>query len=208
MTSRYQYNNLHSENSFRLLRLHAGKSKSELKCSLLIVDTERPPLPKYDAISYCWNPKFASDSDAESANTLNLVPSFNSQLTVDSKVQLLINSNLPTGPQTNLIDVNITQNGRDALVQLRYKDQDRLLWIDAICIDQENKEECWAQIKLVGKIYAQATRVLVWLGKGDEHTDFGIRYLKSCGRFMRVAPYHPSAPNYLTNPLKLKLLSK
>src|ERR1700712_1451265 len=35
----------------------------------------------------------------------------------------------------------ITQNLYDAMQHLRFPDQDRILWIDAICIDQENDKE-------------------------------------------------------------------
>lgn len=38
------------------------------------------------------------------------------------------------------------------------------LWIDAICIDQSNIEEKNQQVRMMGSIYSQALRVLVWLG--------------------------------------------
>ncbi|KAH7376795.1 heterokaryon incompatibility protein-domain-containing protein [Plectosphaerella cucumerina] len=37
------------------------------------------------------------------------------------------------------------------------------LWIDAVCIDQANSDEKAAQIPLMGNIYTQATRTMVWL---------------------------------------------
>ncbi|KAH7410054.1 heterokaryon incompatibility protein-domain-containing protein [Phaeosphaeria sp. MPI-PUGE-AT-0046c] len=39
-----------------------------------------------------------------------------------------------------------------------------LLWIDAICIDQENLSERGHQVKQMGRIYKSASTVLVWLG--------------------------------------------
>ncbi|KAL2126940.1 hypothetical protein VTI74DRAFT_11591 [Chaetomium olivicolor] len=38
------------------------------------------------------------------------------------------------------------------------------LWIDAVCIDQNNPEEKASQISLMGKIYFTSARVLAWLG--------------------------------------------
>lgn len=38
------------------------------------------------------------------------------------------------------------------------------LWADAVCMDQSNKEECGQQVKHMALIYANAVRVLVWLG--------------------------------------------
>ena len=41
-------------------------------------------------------------------------------------------------------------------------------WIDALCINQENTTERNHQVALMGRIYASADNVLVWLGKGDD----------------------------------------
>lgn len=46
-----------------------------------------------------------------------------------------------------------------------------VFWIDAICIDQDNKEEKACQIPLMGEIYSRASRVLGWLG--PETMDLG-----------------------------------
>ncbi|OIW25760.1 hypothetical protein CONLIGDRAFT_561044, partial [Coniochaeta ligniaria NRRL 30616] len=42
-----------------------------------------------------------------------------------------------------------------------------VFWIDAICIDQGNKDEKAQQIPLMGEIYSLAARVLGWLGPND-----------------------------------------
>lgn len=66
----------------------------------------------------------------------------------------------------------ITENLYDALRALRLEDEDRILWADAICIDQEgNNAEKGHQVRQMGDIYAHADKVLVWLGQGNEHTD-------------------------------------
>lgn len=38
------------------------------------------------------------------------------------------------------------------------------LWVDAICINQDDPAEKGRQILLMGEIYAKATQVIVWLG--------------------------------------------
>jgi hypothetical protein len=43
------------------------------------------------------------------------------------------------------------------------------IWIDALCINQKDIEERAAQVRLMGKIYRQARRVIIWLG--EENTD-------------------------------------
>ena len=41
---------------------------------------------------------------------------------------------------------------------------ERLLWIDAICINQADLNERNEQVRMMSSIYRQATRVIVWLG--------------------------------------------
>ncbi|KAK0506890.1 hypothetical protein JMJ35_010590 [Cladonia borealis] len=64
--------------------------------------------------------------------------------------------------------LKVTINLRDALKQLRQRDNPRFLWVDAICIDQEgNLEEKSYQVNNMRKIYSNATGVIVWLGLDD-----------------------------------------
>ena len=68
----------------------------------------------------------------------------------------------------------ITPNCDEALRYLRLADRSRVLWVDAICIDQgegeESVEERNHQIALMGDIYRTAARTLCWLGKGEDYT--------------------------------------
>ncbi|EKG16420.1 hypothetical protein MPH_06389 [Macrophomina phaseolina MS6] len=43
---------------------------------------------------------------------------------------------------------------------------ERILWVDAICINQDDLEERAAQVKIMSRIYDKALEVLVWLGEG------------------------------------------
>jgi hypothetical protein len=66
----------------------------------------------------------------------------------------------------------VNENVYKALRQLRYRDIPRTLWIDALCINQRDKDERSSQVGLMGEIYARAQHVLIWLGEKsslDEH---------------------------------------
>lgn len=60
--------------------------------------------------------------------------------------------------------ITVTQNLKDALVRLKLKDRSRIVWADAICINQNDRVEKGLQVKLMKKIYAKATRVCAYLG--------------------------------------------
>jgi hypothetical protein len=62
----------------------------------------------------------------------------------------------------------ITDNLYAALQHLRLHHRDRYLWIDAICINQADKEEQGWQVRQMGKIFRSAEGVLFWLGKATQ----------------------------------------
>ncbi|KAM7182731.1 heterokaryon incompatibility protein 6, OR allele [Rhypophila sp. PSN 637] len=64
--------------------------------------------------------------------------------------------------------LQITNSLYQALSRLRLSDQDRRLWADQICINQEDLDERGNQVQFMNSIYKHANRVLVWLG-GDEN---------------------------------------
>jgi hypothetical protein len=64
----------------------------------------------------------------------------------------------------------VTSNCYDALRRLRDHDGKRLIWIDAICINQEDDAERTQQIGIMGEIYGCASQVLVYLGEADQNS--------------------------------------
>lgn len=52
------------------------------------------------------------------------------------------------------------------------------LWVDAICINQNDHDERVGQVEMMGEIYRRAHRVFPWLGEGDPDTDWLIPMLR------------------------------
>jgi hypothetical protein len=75
----------------------------------------------------------------------------------------------------------VTKKLHEALLHLRYRSIERIMWIDAVCIDQENEQEKMQQIQLMGKIYAQANRVVVWLGEATDNSDQALEDIRLAG---------------------------
>jgi hypothetical protein len=65
-----------------------------------------------------------------------------------------------------------------ALRALRYPDRERVLWVDALCINQVDKAEVNTQVKMMGHIYSCAERVLVWLGVEHEQDSSAIEAIQ------------------------------
>ncbi|KAI1130243.1 heterokaryon incompatibility protein-domain-containing protein [Nemania abortiva] len=64
----------------------------------------------------------------------------------------------------NTTFLRITPNLRDALRRFRKPFSPRRLWVDAVCINQQDEEEKRRQIPFMDVIYRGASAVLVWLG--------------------------------------------
>jgi len=58
----------------------------------------------------------------------------------------------------------VTINLHAALLRLRDHSFERIIWVDAVCINQKNQKEQGQQVQLMVKIYSKAYRVIVWLG--------------------------------------------
>ena len=71
-------------------------------------------------------------------------------------------------PESTHTVVAVTDNLKAALVSLRLEDEDRYLWIDTICINQDGDDEKNRQILRMLRIYQGAERVVVWLGDETE----------------------------------------
>ncbi|KAL7919585.1 heterokaryon incompatibility domain-containing protein [Trichoderma austrokoningii] len=69
----------------------------------------------------------------------------------------------PRCVSTNEDDLYITENLHDALLRLRDCSLPRIIWADAICINQDDDEERGRQVEMMAEIYARASRVVVWL---------------------------------------------
>jgi hypothetical protein len=73
--------------------------------------------------------------------------------------------------------VPLTLNLVQALLRLRRKDTIRTIWIDQICINQNDIEERGQQVSLMGDIYRGASMVDIWLGEEDSDTSEGMLYI-------------------------------
>lgn len=152
-------------NAIRLLSIKAALADEQIECALITVDNldEAPP---FEAVSYVWGQE------------LSPVPVF------CNGAQKLVTRNLEDAlrylrplPNWNSVPVWSPQNPlhssrhvwRD-FARNRYEQHEnatslqRLVWIDALCINQDEMAERASQVKLMGRIYQKAADVKIWLG--------------------------------------------
>ncbi|KAK7609395.1 heterokaryon incompatibility protein-domain-containing protein [Phyllosticta paracitricarpa] len=80
----------------------------------------------------------------------------------------------------------ITASLNAALRHFRQKDHSVVMWIDQICINQNDGEEKKQQIPLMSKIYSRAMNTAVWLGEGIDRHEDGILVAFDLLRQIRV----------------------
>ncbi|KAI1322839.1 HET domain protein [Xylariaceae sp. FL0255] len=75
----------------------------------------------------------------------------------------------------------ITENLYVALLRLRNHAFPRIIWADGICINQDDNEEKYRQIKIMAMTYTKAARVIVWLGEAATRDSQQRRALNAHG---------------------------
>ena len=72
----------------------------------------------------------------------------------------------------------VRENLWQASFHLRLDNSNRILWLDAICINQNDESERNHQVTQMGQIFSRASRVLAWLGLDDPNTYIALETLK------------------------------
>ncbi|KAL3291825.1 ankyrin and het domain protein [Colletotrichum asianum] len=169
----YQYRAL-GPGEIRLLRLHpAPDPRRDLTGTILHHELANPALRwgsdgpylehklPYEAVSYHWG-----------SNT-------------KTPFKLLVNDeNADSSTPASVIP--LTASLHTLLRQIAYTDSDRVVWVDAICINQvrsADNVEKGAQIRMMPDIYGIAARVLVYLGPSADNSDLAIAFLEHISDF-------------------------
>lgn len=80
----------------------------------------------------------------------------------------------------------ITQNLAQSLPYLRYEDKPRVLWVDAICVNQQDLAERSGQVKRMAEIFTNAMGVVAWLGPESYDSAVAIELLRTIGSNLEV----------------------
>jgi Heterokaryon incompatibility protein (HET) len=138
---KYQYRPIESPDQIRMLELLPGQDDDSIQIRLRHYSLSF--LPQCEALSYEWgSPTRDYEIDCEG-------------------MSLKVTTNLLAA----LKRLRPTKSFSGALKKGRLPWKSRLLWIDALCINQDDISERSQQVKLMGEVYRKAKRVLVWIGE-------------------------------------------
>ncbi|KAN0121979.1 Heterokaryon incompatibility protein (HET) domain containing protein [Hyaloscypha variabilis] len=133
------------KDSIRLLKILPRKEDDARICVSLEIFQHSKVVNAYKALSYTWGAPYGVDQeDHHEYATLDC------PIACDGKPFM------------------ITKNLLEGLIQLQDRGEQGWLWIDAICINQDDEEEKAVQISMMSAIYADASMVIVWLGVLDD----------------------------------------
>ncbi|KAF2997959.1 hypothetical protein E8E13_006149 [Curvularia kusanoi] len=132
-----------AKHSIRLIQILPGLPQTDMHCRIIdytIRDDRVSGL--FEALSYVWGK------------------------TTDKRkifVADVASTMIPNTPEGYL---EITPNLHEALGELRDPVFSRTLWIDAVCINQDDLDERASQVSFMAGIYSHAIQVVIWLGPG------------------------------------------
>ncbi|KAJ6443793.1 E3 ubiquitin-protein ligase MARCH6 [Purpureocillium lavendulum] len=78
-----------------------------------------------------------------------------------------------------------------------YEDDTQHMWIDAICINQNDLVERAAQVGIMDQVYKRSSTTAIWLGNGGPEADSTIEMFEAIQRISseEFAPYYRQYPN-------------
>lgn len=80
--------------------------------------------------------------------------------------------------------LEIQANLDEALRHLRQPDEPLVIWVDAVCINQNDNAEKGQQVGLMAEIYGSASQTYVWLGPSANGSELAMDTLRNVGEGM------------------------
>ncbi|TGO37377.1 hypothetical protein BHYA_0099g00360 [Botrytis hyacinthi] len=74
--------------------------------------------------------------------------------------------------------LSITSNLHAALLRLRNHNLERVIWVDALCINQQDDQEKGLQIQSMPRIYGQTAQVIVYSGEAADDSDMALESIR------------------------------
>ena len=91
----------------------------------------------------------------------------------------------------------ITFNLFWALVRIRSVSQPKILWADAICINQSDLQERSSEVTFMGSLYSNASRVYICMGDAEDGKEFQVQTVINDAKALDLGRHSPlSLPSH------------
>lgn len=174
-----QYDPLPTATSIRLLWIEDLKSPTDLtepiKCTMEFADLERPTT--YAALSYTWGDPLGLHESADVATPEEWASPAHE---IECNGQMVsIAENLYTAMLAlRWLSTTAKRDPQSEAIPHRFRNAPGLpLWIDALCINQQDLQERNSQVSLMDRIYASSETTIMWVGGEDKLATDAIRTL-------------------------------
>ncbi|KZL71781.1 ankyrin and het domain protein [Colletotrichum incanum] len=151
----YQYLPLSSATCTRLIDI-AHQPGLKQRMTLVEADLGDPNRPAYHCLSYTWGSGIPQQETAAVESD-------------EEKQTCWFVNYSPQDDKRHGARIPITPNLQEFLDEFRRRGLEDVhyLWIDALCINQDNLTERRDQVALMGRIYSSCERTIAWLGAED-----------------------------------------
>jgi hypothetical protein len=186
--ARFIYSPLNpAQKEIRLIGLLPGLFDTDIQVEIFHEKLSEQYQPDYEALSYVWG-------STEDPETISIAyrnelggPARPARVGISGAASVSESFSRDTDHPIYEI-LSVTQNLSTALRYLRRPGTKRAIWIDAICINQDDIQERSVEVARMGFIYNKARQVIIWLGPSVENSDLAIETLRSIGRDIRYDP--------------------
>jgi hypothetical protein len=151
----YVYQNIAAD-EFRVVVLHPAQNFND-DIELHLQTRKRSDDKFYEAVSYTWG------KDETTSNLLVHDDNFAAVHLHGQNICVRMSRYYHLRDHANAT-IKVRSNVASMLHYLRYKWLPRYLWIDAMCINQNDMVEKGRQVSQMGDIYRKSGRTLIWLG--------------------------------------------
>jgi hypothetical protein len=176
-----------AKKEIRLIGLLPGLFHTNIQVEIFHEKLSEPYQPDYEALSYVWGS--TEDPEIISIAYRNELGGHARPARVGGSRATSVSESFSRDTDHPTYEIlSVTQNLSTALRYLRRPGTKRVIWIDAICINQDNIQERSVEVARMGFIYTKARQVIVWLGSPTENSSLAIETIRSIGRDIRYDP--------------------
>ncbi|PQE11085.1 heterokaryon incompatibility -domain-containing protein [Rutstroemia sp. NJR-2017a BVV2] len=179
----YVYRDINYNKDIRVLKIIPDRPAAKLRCLVATIAlAETTDFFNHEVVPYCALSYYWGTDEAKNEILIHEQPESGSDTNGNENILL------PSTWQKTYIQKNLMA----ALKQIRSQKDVVVLWVDALCINQESPVERSAQVARMHAIYTHAQKVCIWLGDPSmpDDSDRAQRTFKVLRKILDLDDFH------------------